>query len=324
LPEPQRPFVRARTEVLTREAAAASRSLDKLSATTVTPGRLLAAAKPPRRATAPAPLVWAASGLGVGLIAAVGATLLRDRTERRLRRREDVERVFGLPVLGALPAAFSVDKASLSRCGTGPFRYAAAELAAAVRPGGQLVLVAGASHAVPSGEAAVHLAGALARSGYDTLVVLADERDRDLGRQLGAGPVGLSDVVLDAIDPSTLTRDVAGLPDVRVIGPGAAPAEAGERLADPVEPALRRLRGLAHYVLIAGGAVVDTAQTGALANRVDATVLTVQLRRTNRNDVRESLRRLSGDPVVGAILVPAGRQHGRSPVLAGGAAPAGR
>jgi hypothetical protein len=91
-----------------------------------------------------------------------------------------------------------------------------------------------------------------------------------------------------------------------VLGAGTAPADAGHRLADPDEPTLPALAAGADYVVIAAGPLLETSETGALAVRADAAILTVQGRRSTHQGLREALRRVAPTPVVGAVVVPAG------------------
>ncbi|WBB53688.1 hypothetical protein [Verrucosispora sp. WMMD573] len=65
--------------------------------------RVVDRASPPSRPAFPKPLMNSALGALVGLLAGWGATVLRDRFDRRLRDVGQMELRLGLPVLGVLP-----------------------------------------------------------------------------------------------------------------------------------------------------------------------------------------------------------------------------
>jgi hypothetical protein len=228
--------------------------------------------------------------------------VLRDHLARRIRRREDLERVHGLPVLATLPG----DALKADRLGADSFGHAAAELAAALPPGERLVVVAGASAGAQSGAATASLGAALAHAGNEVLLVFAQATDAELATYLGAGPGGLSAVVLDAATPQRLAKPVPGVDRLRVLGPGGEVLEAAERFVDPDDPSLPSLQAGVDYVLIAAGAALTTPEAGSLAARADGTVLTVELRRSTHGQLRASLRRVGAKSVLGVVLSPRG------------------
>ncbi|MCZ7418625.1 MULTISPECIES: hypothetical protein [unclassified Micromonospora] len=65
--------------------------------------RVVDRASPPSRPTFPKPLMNSALGALIGLLAGWGATVLRDRFDRRLRDIGQMELRLGLPVIGVLP-----------------------------------------------------------------------------------------------------------------------------------------------------------------------------------------------------------------------------
>jgi capsular polysaccharide biosynthesis protein len=291
----------AQREALTREVTAETAAVDALAFTAITPGRLLGKADPPKQPIAPDHSVWVTSGFGAGLLAAITLALIRRQLARRIKRREDVERVYGLPVLASLRP----DVLTAEDLGADALAHAAAELVAAVPPGGALVAIAGASGGAPTGPATTALGAALARDGHDVLVVFAGVLDAALASRLGAASAGLSNVVLDAASPRRLARAVPGVPRLRVLGPGLE-GDAAERFADPGEQSLAQLRAAADYTLLAAGTVMTTAETGLLAVRADTTILTLELRQSTHAQLRQSLGRVAGHGVLGAILSPAG------------------
>ncbi|MEU5552953.1 hypothetical protein ABZ738_24565 [Micromonospora sp. NPDC047793] len=75
----------------------------KLGGDTVVTTRVVDTASVPTRPAFPKPLLNSALGALVGLLAGWGATVLRDRFDRRLRDIAQMESRLGLPVVGGLP-----------------------------------------------------------------------------------------------------------------------------------------------------------------------------------------------------------------------------
>ncbi|MDQ1647735.1 MAG: hypothetical protein QOJ50_3919 [Cryptosporangiaceae bacterium] len=294
--------IEARREVLTKQISTETDAVDALTNTRITPGRLLDPAGLPQNPIAPNKGVWLASGFSAALLVALALAMLRDRLARLVRRPDELERVYGLPVLATLrPDALAGED-----LGAAALAHAAAELVAAVPPGQRLIAVAGASGGSLTGPATAALGAVLAHDGHEVLVVFAGVLDAALASRLGAGSSGLSNVVLDAAPPRRLARPVPGIPRLRVLGPGHEAGDAAERFADPGEQSLAALRAAADYTLLAAGTVMTTAETGLLAARADTTILAVELRRSTHAEVRRALGRVAGKGLLGAILSPPG------------------
>ncbi|MDH2428756.1 Wzz/FepE/Etk N-terminal domain-containing protein [Sphaerisporangium sp. TRM90804] len=88
-----------RQNVLNRQIHTLTARYDALKTVAVTPGAVISDARPPGAPTAPSLPLYLGSGLFLGLLAGVGAAVLRDRVDTRLRTAADVERLTGLPVL---------------------------------------------------------------------------------------------------------------------------------------------------------------------------------------------------------------------------------
>ncbi|GGK69314.1 hypothetical protein Sme01_14780 [Sphaerisporangium melleum] len=88
-----------RQNILSRQISALTMKYDTLKTIAVTPGSVISDARPPASPSQPSPPLYLGSGLFLGLLAGVGAAMVRDRFDTRLRTAADVERLTGLPVL---------------------------------------------------------------------------------------------------------------------------------------------------------------------------------------------------------------------------------
>ncbi|MFC4534252.1 Wzz/FepE/Etk N-terminal domain-containing protein [Sphaerisporangium dianthi] len=88
-----------RQNVLSRQVYNLTVKYDALKTVAITPGTVISDARPPTSPSEPSPPLYLGSGLFLGLLAGVGAAMVRDRFDTRLRTAADVERLTGLPVL---------------------------------------------------------------------------------------------------------------------------------------------------------------------------------------------------------------------------------
>ena len=150
----------------------------------------------------------------VGLLLGVGAALLRERLDQRVRRPSDLPRRVDVPVLAAVPgrvkprlddvfAPFGAGGRIFNRLRNEVLASIPAPNGADARVAlaGQVVVVAGASRGAASTVVAANLAAAFARTGAETVLVCAHLPDSlvdtaSVNRMLGVRAVpGLSDVL---------------------------------------------------------------------------------------------------------------------------------
>jgi succinoglycan biosynthesis transport protein ExoP len=153
----------------------------------------------------------------------------------------------------------------------------------------------------------VNLAMSFAQLGRRVVVVDADMRQARCHRALGLpSGAGLSDVLLDGLEPDAAIRHLAVLDGgVRVAPPGwtgctmhvlpagRCPADSSALLASPrMDEVLARLLERFDLVLIDSPPVFPIADSAILAPRVDGVVLVVRGHITDRQVSREALARL--------------------------------
>lgn len=280
---------------------------------------LVRRATPPTSASRPRPKLSAAVGLALGLLLGVAAALALNLGDRRLKDEDDVEALFGLPILATIPrpARRSAKDDPAQREAYG-LLTANLRLTAGNRAGG-VILITSPSPADGKTSVTLGIARAYARLGLDVVAVEADLRRPAFGRYLDAsasegvtgvlsgGPV--SDEVL-WLDPETLRPADAhgGSGSVGILPAGDLPANPQRVLADPrMQTVFDVLQQVADVVLVDSAPVGTVNDASMLAPLVDAVVLVARLNRTTRDASRRALRALRNETnLLGVVVTDAG------------------
>ncbi len=285
-----------------------------------------AAATVPSAPSSPHTKLEVVLGVMVGLAIALGLVGLRERFNRRIRTVEELESIFGKPVLGAIPDDAEVAIAPVLP-GESAWSEAFARLRMRLRYFNvdrdlQLLVVTSAAPGDGKSTVAYNLAVAATRAGTSTLLIEADLRRPELAARLGleADP-GLASALVrgcpfeETIRSMALRSDrdgrLGGLLDV--IPAGSVPPPNPSELLE--SRALGTLLGKARdaYGLI----IVDTPALGAVSDAIPLLtqadgVIVVSDLRGGRTDVSHGVRStLEGlhAPVLGVV---ANRVRGRA------------
>jgi polysaccharide biosynthesis transport protein len=276
-----------------------SQQHDPLDVTLVTPAN---------RPTAP-------SGLGAGILLAVGAILglilgfgaifVRDRFDDRVRDRDDFERCLDAPVLAEIPRqrdpavdpAFVFERAPLSRAAEA-YRYLCTRLQPYTAPaaGGQMVLlVTGVEGGEGRTSAAANLATAMAYAGSRVVLVDADARHPSLGELYGVGErAGLTDLVVGRAsrDEVAIPTDVPGL---KLVTLGRLPDWPAEMLqVARLGQAFAKLKTIADVVVVDTAPVLAVSDAITMALVSDLVMVVADVRRTSRRAVSAAAQEIRG------------------------------
>jgi Mrp family chromosome partitioning ATPase/capsular polysaccharide biosynthesis protein len=252
----------------------------------------------------------------VGLALGLGSAVVRDRLDDRLRGPQDFEAQAGEPVLAAIPAFRTTGRDPAARLVT--VGHPASRAAAAFRDlrtrtyqavehrGARILLVASAAGRDRSGVAA-NLAITLAQAGRRVVLVCADLRDSRTQELFGvAGESGLSDRV--GPGPGTavpLPIRRTGVPGLRLVPAGPAPADPGAVLQAPALPTLlRELTISADLVVVEGPPLLAAAEATVLVDLVDMVLVCGDFRRVTRAQVRAAISRIepARHKLIGCVL----------------------
>jgi capsular exopolysaccharide synthesis family protein len=256
----------------------------------------------------------------LALLLAVGAVLVAEHSDRRLRTPEDLESLTGWPLLGAVPAtAFSSGEREANPREDEAFQMLEGALTYfnADRP---LSSVAVISPLVGDGKTtvAVGLAAAAARAGKTTILVDADLRRSRVCTRLGINPtVGLGDVLTGrrSLEEALIWRPVDATSGGRllVLGAGTNAVNPAALMKSPRMGALlRELEARADLVIIDTAAALAVSDSLPLLKSAAGTVMVVRLNRSARAAVRriQKVAASAGATVLGVIATGSGRGTG--------------
>jgi capsular polysaccharide biosynthesis protein/Mrp family chromosome partitioning ATPase len=308
---------RLQAQGATTEAAALA---DQLSALQTLVGakdptlQVVSPAVPPEQAAWPRPVLSLAIALLAGLLLGLGIAIAIELVNPLVLAESDVVEPGGPPVLarlsrtalnrinaGLLPGSSNEGPSSI------PYRALWANLTAkgdARRPPAA-VLVTGVDRKEGSPALAVGLAASLATTGQRVVLVDADTRTGvidSLLRPSSARRGALRDVLADDAPVDDIL--------VRVL-PSGPRDEAALAAVSPerVEALVDELARVADVVVLAGPPLLDAPEALALAEAVDAVVVTVELGRTRRARLAELRRDLGQRAIVPAGFVVVGRRR---------------
>ena len=267
----------------------------------------------------------AALGLFLGLLIGLGLAFVLERFDRRIRGPEELEAIYGLPLLGVVPETAALAR-SLRKKGGGRslLPLADAEAFSLIRAhlrffdvDRELRTIVVASAAPGDGKSTIarHLAEAAARLGSRTLLLEVDLRHPTLARHfdIQAGP-GLADVLIGAAPIGEATQkvvleepseEVAGGHVLDVLTAGAVmPPNPAELLASQaMEGVIERSTHAYDLIVIDTPPLTAVSDAFPLLRKVDGVVVVGWVARSRRDDA-ERLRQVlvsSGAALLGVI-----------------------
>jgi capsular exopolysaccharide synthesis family protein len=255
----------------------------------------------------------------IALLLGIGAVLLAENADRRLRTPEDVESLTGWPLLAAIPSgAFSPDHLEdpADEEAFQMLRRALTHFNAEQRLGSVAVI----SPMVGDGKTtvAVGLALATARAGKRAIVVDADLRRPQVCTRLGltsdvglsavlAGEQSLADVMLD------YPLDAPGSGRVTVLPAGPPPPNPAPLLAsEPIRRIVQELESQADLVILDSVAALAVSDSLPLLRTVSGCVIIARLNRSSRASIRR-LHKMLGSAhgrVLGVVVTGSGAAAG--------------
>lgn len=291
---------------------------------TVTGGaQVVSAATEPSAPVSPHPARTGAIALGIGTVLGIGLAFIFDQLDDRIRSKEQLEALTGLPNLGLLPSVRSWRRAATPNVILETANSAAAEAYRSLRTAvqfigiespGQVIHVTSASAADGKTTSVVNLGAALAQAGKRVIIVDADLRRPKISRVFGIeGDLGLTNVLLGEGDLADSVVPVKDHPQLAVLSSGPVPPNPSEMLG------LRRfakliatLRAESDYVLIDSPPVLPVADAQIVSAVAEVTLLVVKADKSAEKDVRraiELLRQVDAS-LVGTIFNNIHKHHG--------------
>jgi succinoglycan biosynthesis transport protein ExoP len=246
----------------------------------------------------------------VGSVAAAGLAVALDQVDEAISDPTDVERMFGLPLLGTIPRLDNAD----------PLQELEDRKSALVEAylSTQTSLSFTTDHGVPRTLAVTStrpsegkstttfaLARSLARTGRSVILVDADMRSPSLHHFFGVQNTrGLSNYLTGGATLSELIMRKTPQ-DVALLTAGPPPPNAAELLTgDRINDLLRELSNTYDHVLLDVPPVVGLADTPLIASRVEGTMFVIESHATRLSAARVAIGRLQDAQarVIGVLL----------------------
>ena len=273
--------------------------------------KVFEAAAAPAELVAPRPVPYLLTGLLLGLVAGLGAALLRHALDFRIRTRRQMEDLLGVPVLGTIGRDPKIPSSPLVMYGAPhtPLAEAFRQLRTNVSfldvdREHKVVLVTSATANEGRSTTVCNLGLAMAEAGSRVLILDADLRGPSIARILGVDDaVGLTDVLVNRIPVERAIRPMG--PTLDVLPSGPLPPNPSELLgSNRMVNLLGLLRKLYDVVLIDSAPLLPVTDAAVLAPRVDGVLVVVRHGRTVVQDVqaaKDAVDAVSGR-VVGSVL----------------------
>jgi capsular exopolysaccharide synthesis family protein len=253
--------------------------------------RISTEATPPAGPISPRPLLSVVAGIFAGIVLGLAAAFALQTLDTRLRREEQLRRLYRLPILARIPkeshtADSPLDPLALSPAASEAYRTLRGTLAVARRSGGtdsRAILVTGSSASEGKTTTGINLATSLAAAGNSVILIESDLRRPSIGRALGVKPThGVVSVLIEsiALEDALVTTEQFG----SNLGLLLADYEGGWISELFALPATRELiehaKEIADYVIIDSAPLTDVVDALPLVGYVDDVLLVVRLGRT--------------------------------------------
>ncbi|GHH68172.1 chromosome partitioning protein [Streptosporangium violaceochromogenes] len=277
----------------------------------------------PERPSSPQIVLDVVLGFALGLVAGVGAGILREALDTRIHGVADLTRLSDQPVLAVVPKDAGAQAAPLTGDRFGPRAEAYRKLRTALRFAGvdrpaKVFLITSPLMGDGKSTTAVNLAGALAAEGAQVILVEVDLRRPALARMLGlVGEAGLTSVLTGRAELSEVAQSTAGPHRMTVLTSGPLPPNPSELLGTQrMRDLLNRLSQSFDYVILDAPPLLPVTDAAVLMPGVDGAVLVTRAKKTRREELREALAVLEAarGRVVGLLfncgVAPAADRYG--------------
>jgi capsular exopolysaccharide synthesis family protein len=253
----------------------------------------------PSDPVSPRPVLSIAGGILAGLVLGLAAAFAYQALDPRLRREEQLRRLYRLPILGRIPRESGSPHAPLSPgrmsgVGIEAYRTLRGTLAASREEShpseGRTILVTGSSPSEGKTTTAVNIAASLAVAGKRVILIEADLRRPAIASTLGVqGKPGVVGVLIENI----------ALEDALVQAPGRA-SEFQLLLADyeggwitelfslpSAREMINKAKQLADYVIIDSPPLTEVIDALPLARMVDDVLIVVRLGKSRLGSIHQ-------------------------------------
>jgi capsular exopolysaccharide synthesis family protein len=262
--------------------------------------RLETAAELPEDQASPRPVLSIAAGLLAGIVLGIAGAFASQALDPRLRREEQLRRLYALPVLGRIPresrqtGGIPIGPRAVSAAVAESFRSLRGTLewsGSNGRGGSRVILITGASPSEGKSTTAVNLASSLALAGNRVILIEADLRRPSLAGALQASPDrgGVVSVLIENVSlRDALTQSPSYGQNLQLL---LADYEGGWIAELFSIPAAARMideaRQLADYVIIDSPPLNEVVDALPLARQADDVLIVVRLGNTRLDKLQQ-------------------------------------
>lgn len=263
----------------------------------------------------PRPVRNGTLGLAIGLVFGLGVALLTEYLDTTLRSTDEIEDVYGAPVLGIIPAEKAKDDENRRLAIVRHPGSAAAEAYRGLRNSLDFInfehsiktlLVCSAEPAEGKSTVAANLAAGLAQTGKRVVFVNCDFRRPTVDQFFHVtNALGLADVLAGTSPLQAALQRPAGLPNLSVLTSGKLPPNPSEMLGSArMRDTLEALAAEADWVILDSPPILAVADTGAVARWADGALVVIKAHSSHRDAARKARETLEqvGARVLGGVV----------------------
>ncbi|PNI07368.1 lipopolysaccharide biosynthesis protein [Arthrobacter sp. AFG7.2] len=273
----------------------------------------------PTSPTSPNVKLNLALGALVGLALGVAYALIRRHLDRRIRKAAEIERLFGVPVIGTLPVDHRLDeKSTVLDAGTAAQVHdAGGAMAEALRElrtnlsfldvdqPPRIIVVTSSVQAEGKSTVTANLAVTMAAAGENVVVVDGDLRRPTLVDVFNLVPgVGVTDVLTGTAELADVLQPWGALPNLSVLGSGRIPPNPSELLGSRAMKNMLDALAEEAIVLIDAPPLLPVTDAAILSRAADGAIVVIRTGRTSQEQLAQSLGNLEkvNGRILGAVL----------------------
>ncbi|MGO4186370.1 polysaccharide biosynthesis tyrosine autokinase [Pseudarthrobacter sp. TAF60_1] len=256
-----------------------------------------------------------ALGALLGLALGVAYALVRRHLDRRIRSAAEIERHFGVPVIGTLPVDHRLDaKSTILETGTaGQVHDAGGAMAEALRElrtnlsfldvdqPPRIIVVTSSVQAEGKSTVTANLAVTMAAAGEKVVVVDGDLRRPTLVDVFNLVPgVGVTDVLTGTAELADVLQPWGAVPNLSVLGSGRIPPNPSELLGSRAMQNMLNALAENAIVLIDAPPLLPVTDAAVLSRVADGAIVVIRTGRSTQEQLAQSLGNL--DKVKGRVL----------------------
>lgn len=316
----RRAFAESRRQLLVNQIDALNQRASSQQTSDVAPGRIITDAAVPDSPTEPNVPIVGVGGALLGLLGGVLLAFVLDRRDRRVRDRQDLDRI-GLDVLApdfAVPPPGVVASPLDTRFHAESMRMLRNSLLAQLPGHRGSILVAAASPGALGSTVALNLAATLARGGLKVILAVA-AAGVPAGLTAAATRNGLAEVIQGRISLDQALAPMGGLTNLEIVYPGPDGLLYSELLqSEAARELMVEMRRRADVLVVDVSPMSVNADAQSLAAQFDGVVLVAEQRRTtvdHLTSAMEQLRHVSARVMGGVVArhsttsgIPAGHE----------------